>query len=360
MSGLLDSLIGLASPQIVNALASRLGENESAVKGGLQSALATVLGSVASKSGDSNILGQIFSLITGPASLGILGNISSLAASGPSGAVSDMGQKLLSVLLGSGGQNDAVSAIAKSSGVSSASAASILGMAAPLVMGFLGNRVKKEGLNAATLGNQLVGELPAIQSLLLPVGLGSIATGLGSVAAMAAGASGGASSVVSSVSSAAPARKVDEVPASNGNWLVPLLLSAVALAGLFWFFSMGSSSTPASAPAAAVKEVASTATGAAKGLFDALGEFFKRKLPNGIEVSIPKLGVENKLIAFIEDASLPVDKTTWFNFDRLLFDTGKATLQPASQEQLANIAAILKAFPAVEIKLGGYTDNRRR
>ena len=30
---------------------------------------------------------------------------------------------------------------------------------------------------------------------------------------------------------------------------------------------------------------------------------------------------------------------------------------PSSQEQLKNVAEILKAFPSVEIKLGGYTDN---
>jgi outer membrane protein OmpA-like peptidoglycan-associated protein len=52
-----------------------------------------------------------------------------------------------------------------------------------------------------------------------------------------------------------------------------------------------------------------------------------------------------------------VDKTTWFDFDRLLFDTGSATLRPESQEQLKNIAEILKAYPAVEVKVGGYTDN---
>jgi len=32
-------------------------------------------------------------------------------------------------------------------------------------------------------------------------------------------------------------------------------------------------------------------------------------------------------------------------------------LQPASEEQLTNIAAILKAYPQVKIRIGGYTDN---
>ena len=47
----------------------------------------------------------------------------------------------------------------------------------------------------------------------------------------------------------------------------------------------------------------------------------------------------------------------YVDFDRLLFDTAKATLQVESQDQLTSVASILKAFPNVEIKIGGYTDN---
>ncbi|GAB4019107.1 sodium-translocating pyrophosphatase [Spirosoma sp. KCTC 42546] len=87
-----------------------------------------------------------------------------------------------------------------------------------------------------------------------------------------------------------------------------------------------------------------------------LGEFRPEKLTSGVELNIPEFGIESKLLAFIK-GDKPVDKTTWFDFDRLLFQTGSATLEPQSQEQLKNIAEILKAHPAVNIKLGGYTDN---
>ena len=107
----------------------------------------------------------------------------------------------------------------------------------------------------------------------------------------------------------------------------------------------------------AAKDTGAAAANAANSAIAALGEFFKRKLPNGVELNIPKLGIENRLVDFIEDSSKPADKNTWFDFDRLLFDTGKATLQPSSQEQLENIANILKAYPKVKAKIGGYTDN---
>ena len=71
----------------------------------------------------------------------------------------------------------------------------------------------------------------------------------------------------------------------------------------------------------------------------------------------PEKGVEHALISFINDKSKMVDKTTWFNFDRILFETGKATLNPVSMDQISNINSILKAYPSVEIKIGGYTDN---
>ncbi len=88
-----------------------------------------------------------------------------------------------------------------------------------------------------------------------------------------------------------------------------------------------------------------------------LGEFKESKLPDGVVLDIPELGIENKLLNFIKDSSKVVDKTTWFDFDRLLFETGSTQLKPESQEQLENIVKILKAYPNVEIKVGGYTDN---
>ena len=107
-------------------------------------------------------------------------------------------------------------------------------------------------------------------------------------------------------------------------------------------------------PPAAVKPAVDAAT---KAVTDRLGKFMTTKLLTGVEVSLPEFGVERKLLAFIEDKSKPVDKTTWFSFDRLDFETGSATLKPTSAEQLRNIAEIMKAYPQVTLKIGGYTDN---
>jgi outer membrane protein OmpA-like peptidoglycan-associated protein len=88
-----------------------------------------------------------------------------------------------------------------------------------------------------------------------------------------------------------------------------------------------------------------------------LGDFIKQQLPNNVYLNIPERGVEARLLSFIQNNGRTVSETTWFAFDRLVFDTGSATLRPESQEQLNNIAAILAAYPNVSMKVGGYTDN---
>ena len=80
-------------------------------------------------------------------------------------------------------------------------------------------------------------------------------------------------------------------------------------------------------------------------------------LPGGTEIQVSGSGIEKQLVGFITNAAQPIDKATWFEFDRLTFKTGSAELEGASAAQVSNIAAILKAYPAVKLKIGGYTDN---
>ncbi|MBL7772385.1 MAG: sodium-translocating pyrophosphatase [Chitinophagaceae bacterium] len=90
-----------------------------------------------------------------------------------------------------------------------------------------------------------------------------------------------------------------------------------------------------------------------------LGAISNLDLGNGSELKAGANSIEAKLLDFIKNGKIDEnDKTkNWISFDRLQFETGKSTLTAKSDEQLKNIADILKAFPAVTIKLGGYTDN---
>ena len=84
----------------------------------------------------------------------------------------------------------------------------------------------------------------------------------------------------------------------------------------------------------------------------------------GAKVNGHKNGLEEQIVAYLNSgaydqaANDDALKSKWFNFDNVNFEQGKTDkLLPGSEEQLKNLALILKAFPTAKIKIGGYTDN---
>jgi OOP family OmpA-OmpF porin len=84
-------------------------------------------------------------------------------------------------------------------------------------------------------------------------------------------------------------------------------------------------------------------------------------LPDGSRQRVGANSTEYRLYHFLADPTELVDPLNplagCLNVDRVYFPPGKATLTAESQQQLQNLAAILKAFPQARIKLGGHTDN---
>ncbi len=325
------------SSDVLDKLGNNLGESPANTQKALQAGVPAIIASMIGKASGGGISSLLSLFNSGAADSGILGNLGSmLGGSGMSNLMSSGGgivQSLLGDKLGA-----VANLIGSHAGVSSTSATSLLSLAGPLVMGAIAKHLGPGGVTASSLADLLNSQKHLVASA-LPAGLGNL-VGLPSLAGAASAATHAASSAVA------------ETGSSVSKWLWPVVLGLLILGGIYWFMNRG---------AEPVKEAAATATtavtDAAKSAIGVLGEFFGRKLPNGVELNIPKLGIENKLIDYIEDKTKTPDKETWFDFDRLLFDTGKATLQPSSQEQLGNIANILKAYPTVKIRLGGYTDN---
>lgn len=86
-------------------------------------------------------------------------------------------------------------------------------------------------------------------------------------------------------------------------------------------------------------------------------------LPNGTKLQAYPGGIEDQLVKFIQSDAYKTGtndslKIKWFNFDDLNFVFGKTELTPESKRQLDNITSILKAYPEVKIKIGGYTDKK--
>ncbi|MEO1204863.1 MAG: OmpA family protein [Pseudomonadota bacterium] len=111
----------------------------------------------------------------------------------------------------------------------------------------------------------------------------------------------------------------------------------------------------AEAEAAAKAEAEAQAAAAAAATQETAA--FDGSLPTGVKLDFAPGGVEDQLVSFIRDDSKAVDKKIWFDFDRLTFKTGSAELTDDSSAQLQNIYEIMKAYPDVNLKIGGYTDN---
>jgi K(+)-stimulated pyrophosphate-energized sodium pump len=79
-------------------------------------------------------------------------------------------------------------------------------------------------------------------------------------------------------------------------------------------------------------------------------------LPNGVAIYVPAYGMESRVIGFIEGVQ-PVSEFSTFDFDRVTFAQNSARFLPGSQEQLKNVASIMRAYPNVTVRIEGYSDN---
>lgn len=100
----------------------------------------------------------------------------------------------------------------------------------------------------------------------------------------------------------------------------------------------------------------STEALAFKDSWKSLGNKLKIRVDT-LDLDLPEKGMELKFLEWVSNKNNAIDKNTWFDFDRILFQTGSAVLDTISEEQLNNIAHILNSMPEVEVKIGGYTDN---
>jgi OmpA-OmpF porin, OOP family len=311
---LIDSLKALITPDVVTKASSVFGESEAAITKGFGAALPTVLGALASKANDRSFMSRLFDLIKEPAADGsFLGNVTNLVGSAASSSpVMSLGSRFLSMLFG-GNTYSISNALSSVAGVKPSTGSSMLNIAGPLVLGLLGKTVRRSGLDSSGLASMLLEQKNSTLGL-VPNSLSNLL-------------SSGAQAVKDTYRTAETAVRA----ASPWRWLLPVLLGLLALWGLFSLLGRRPATT--------------------------VIDYVSRALPGGVQLRFPRTGIEGKLLAFIEDAGQSVNNETWFDFDRLLFETDSAVLRPESREQLRNIAEILKAYPNVHVKVGGYTDS---
>ncbi len=323
-SPILSSLFSIVDSRGIGEIASRFAQPRQAISEGLDLSTASILTALANQTGDSTRMDQLHRFISkAPATA----NVSDLinAVSEPSRVSSgissllDSGKSFLSLALG-GNESSIFDAVARSTGLRSGVVSSLMSVAAPALMAALGRMVREDHLNAAGLGRILVHEGESARDL-LPANVSNL---------LHLGPQPAPSPAIDSRPIA-----IDTYPEPSRSrawwWLVPALLVPLLV---YWAYQ-----TRYRLPAAR------------------MNSFVVRMLPGHVALNIPPNGVEGRLLTFVQDPSLGIDSVAWFDFDRLKFDSHSATLLPESQEQLTNIAKILKAYPAVQMIIGGFTDS---
>jgi flagellar motor protein MotB len=308
----------------ITSMALRLGESEESVTRGLEATFATMLAEMAGKIDDPQRLHEIFELMRSAADCALTpNNISSLASAGvTSSPLFDSGRRLLPLLFG-GSQKAIAESIERSSELTSGSGSRLMTVAAPIIISYVANLVREDGSGETGFTNFL-------QRLDF---------------------SGKTANAAKPVRPIGPDKQHTAPRQSNSvrSWLFLAILVLAVLIVILSFTRRGDASR-ANTSRSAIADTGDRARAA----FLGLGEFVDRRLPGDIWVSVPANGVEMRLLSIVQDTQRTGGSEIWLDFDRLSFDSGSAIPRPESEEQLQNIAAILKAYPNVRMKIGSF------
>jgi OmpA-OmpF porin, OOP family len=330
---LFSRLSSIIKPSTITDIATQLGASDQAVSRGLALSAASAFSALASKAGDSEAMRQVIDVASRtPADA--LSSITGSQLSDSASPLMSTGRRFLSSLFGAN-QSWLTDLIGRESGLGAGATATILTLGANALLNFIGGRIRDEGMTASSLSGFLRSEAPAIRKMLPASFDDAFMRHFGGVEA---------------------ARTLDASPVvaqsvKKERSLFPWVAMAAILGTALWY-GLRPNRMDVTIPSAPAVGTSGTYTYTPPNL----GAYVPRVLVDGTTITIPERGVENRLLAFIVDPSRPVDTVTWFDFDRLLFDTGSATLRPESQAQLRDVAAILKANPNCRVKIGGYTD----
>lgn len=360
---IIDLIKGQLGPALVSQAASQLGESESAISKAISGLLPAVVGGLANNADKPGVLDAI----TGATSGGILGNLLGDASNNP------MISTVLASIFGDkiGGLVNAVSSFA---GVSNSSSNSLLNMVAGAALGSIGKYAADNKLGNDGVKN-LLEDQKGIVSTLMPAGLSLASLGLGSMGSTSMDVPTENVKVTSYDEPKIEVNRggnthvnVDKVDDADGGgsiwkWLLPLLLLALAAWFLWKQCNKPADTTTTMTDSTAMMTDSAAVTAPGDSAMMNTTKTDEDIDLNGTAIKGYKGGMEDSMISFLksgayataaDDAAL---KDNWYTFDKVNFKMGSSSdLEAASQGQLDNLLAILKAYPEAKIKIGGYTD----
>lgn len=322
--GLLSMASGLISPDVVSKASALIGETPENTRNAFDGVIPTILGGLINKASGPNGPSS-FDNILGTAGAGpsVVDNIGSIFSGGhATDDVMRTGEGILSSLFG-GNVSSIAGSLASRSGIRTSSAMSLLSLSAPMLVGFLNRQKELQGLSNSGLMEKLMGQ----RNLIAGLAPGVIEGATGAAGSAAGAAREAARDVANAGRSTAGAAREAVVRATEHRgrgWLLWLVIGAVVVCLLIWLLARRT-------PVASVT------------------------LPGGFTLRVPEGSLNHNLARYLADTNAGAPQS--FVFEHVNFATGTTRLSGDSGKTLADTAAILRAYPNVEVRIEGHTDN---
>lgn len=323
------------SPQAISQISNTVGESPESTKSALGTAIPAVLGSLLGKANSSpDGSTQIFNALKqGQGSW--TDSISGFLSGGGSPPTQTGTGSLLNSLLGSK-LGPGAEFIANHSGIRGSSAMSLLGMAAPLVMGTLGKQVSSQGLGAAGLGQLLNSQadhlkdaLPA--GLANTLGIGSLLSGSPDTTRVPTDTSYQQRPAYASAPNVPVGAVAPSHTGSTWKWAIPLVVAA----GLaLWALSHKSEKAPAVGGSA---DYPQTQVGR------------NVTMPDLSNLNLPPGSIADRMVKALSSG----DWGQKFDLQNLNFDS-TGHLADSANADLQQIGTVLKSAPNINISITGY------
>lgn len=319
---------------VISQAADYYGEQPAAVQKGVDAVIPLSLAGILQQA-DTGHMASLLDFSNKAFNSGILQNITATFTQA-GGGIPASSPGLLSDVFGN--KTGAVAnAVATYAGLKGSTASGLLGTILPLALAVLNKYSSDNDLNAGAINGLLNVQRKEI--------LAAVPTGINVTKLLGIPAADGG--VYNLPNPAVPTPK-------KTNWAGPLILCLLIIIGL-WYMLRSCNHTPA-AKATTDTIVSADQTIQPDTVTAIRKEPLQLTLPNGVTINAYKGGIEDELITFIKDPSAQPGKDKWFDFNTLNFKFGTAEILPESRAELENIVQILKAYPKVKIKIGGYTD----
>jgi OOP family OmpA-OmpF porin len=393
---LFGELRELLGGEIAIKTAAILGEKEDKVKIAINGLISTFVGGIMKRVSNETGATTLMNVIKkGNHDGSVIDKLDDYLKSKENFAVLlEQGNGLVSMLLPDK-KSSIATMMSQFAGVRNSSATAILSIVAPVVMSKLGRMVNNQGLDKIALANvlldqksYLLDETPeSLQPKMIDVlGLGVFMSQEIKPIQFAPAAPIKSASVHNTVAS----KRVEEQPVTYSNkeyddnsggmsipkWLLPAFLIALVIGGIGYFaatfdwnhWNMSSSDSIDTTQVEQVTGATIDTNNLAKDTTTAKVDSANApavtvptstnigvSLPNGEKIDLVDGSFNYNLAKYLTDSSAKVNRT--FTFDNLNFESNTVSLVAGSEKTVQDLAKIMAAYPKMQIKLTGYTDN---